>query len=229
MKKTQDVDGDDVEKELELGKKLLNIDKLPEVVKNTILDDSGNLNPFTRKFVLFFSQLQKLFEIHFYKSILSCSPEETWGILKDPKPFMNQVCDSFSIDYEKNVKNKLPEKELATVESFMPTFMFSLIYKKYVLTHMLSLPNALMELSDSERAGYYRLLSGEDYLDDESAIQKLMDVFKKFQNEIDELWNAVQDEWQNHTLDAYNKKNISKELMEFVMAETNKKKKNTNE
>lgn len=205
-------------------KKILRVDKLPEVVKKKLFNKNGKLNNYTKMFILFFDALQKAFGQHFFGTVSNRTPGEIWEALLDPNPFINEICSSFMENYEKLITNKLSKEENERIKNYLPGEVLPLIHKKFVLTSMINLPNIILGLSEEDRVAYYRLFSKDSFAEPETALEKLGDIIENFQKEIDECNIVFQNEWQDQTLDAYNKKLLSKELMEFVMAESNKTK-----
>ena len=210
-------------------KSIFHVDDFPEVIKKNVFDKNGNINNFTTRFTLFVVALQRVFYQHFYNNVAKCSPTETWEVLKNPKPFVDQICSSFTEDYKKNILDVFSKEENDSLSGFLPEGLLSLIHKKFVLTAMLTLPNSIINLDPKEKMIYYHMFSGDSFSDEETVPQKLAEIIEEFQKELDRINNSIQDEWQDRTLDAYNKKLLSKELMEFVMAESNKRKVNTDE
>lgn len=216
-----DAESKDADEALKL---LFHVNDMPDAVKKNVLDEEGKLSGFSKKFVLFLTAIQKVFYHHFFKKVGECSPEDVWDTLKSPKPFVNEVCKSFAEEYKTRILDCIPKESESALKSFLPEGLMPLVHKKYVLVCMLTLPAAITSLNPDERTVYYRMLSGDTMADAEMAEEKLFELMENFQKELDKIHNGIQDEWQDRTLDAYNKKLLSKELMEFIMAEANRRK-----
>jgi len=214
-------------KEEEMVRKALarcKVDALPDFVKKTLLDKDGNLTKASENFIGFFEALKKVFNQHFTDVVSKYTPEETWDILINPSSCIKYICESFMEEYRINIIGKMSESELEGFRSTMPENMLPLIHKQFVMSSIFSLPNAILTESRKKQILYYKMFSKDGFIDDETAMQRLLDVMENFQKQMDQLNNAVQCEWQDHALDTYNKKTISKEMMEFVMEQANKRK-----
>lgn len=207
--------------EEDLANSILKTNNFPAAVKKQILDEQGNLTDSSKKFIAFFSVLTKVFMGHFIEVITQYSPQQTWETLLDPAPCFDEICSSFQEDYQKNILDKMPKKTKKNIDIVFPEGLILLLHKRFVLSSMFSLPNTIIS---KEMLLYYRSFVDEPLTDDENCLLRLMDILKDFQEKMNHLNNLVQEEWQNHALDIYNKKMMSKELMEFVMSESNKQK-----
>lgn len=197
---------------------------IPDNIKKYVLDENGNVPENVKKFMSFFTLINNVFESHFIGIISKLSSEETWDVMSDPAPFINQVCSSFLEKYEKEVVSKLGDDLKENLIYYLPDGYIKIIHKKYVISSIMSLPNSIMSLEPDKMLAYYRDFCNDYDSSNEEIVAKLITLINDFTEQVENINDTLQYEWRDHILDAYNKKQVTKEMMEFIMSRINDKK-----
>jgi len=190
---------------------------LPQTFKKQFFDENNKVLEGSKCFLSFFNLLQNVFRKHFYDKTASRSLEQTWDTLNNPLPFIEEICSSFIDLFNTHVVKKLSGEHTSTFLQFFPDQFIHLLHKKYILTSMLTLPIAVISLNEHDRYIFYCRSVNDYSVDATEATERLLELVENFQKQLAEISKSLQKEWQDCALDAYNKQQMTKEMLDLFM------------